>query len=290
MATAAEACTLHWLGPGNAAGDAAFNLSQLFGQHGDRLTVGRTEAAVLVRKPPAGGTASGDLHRHISRRHHAAFTLVRANGGAAATLMVTDPGSTHGTFVGGMRLPANEAQALADGDVVSFGDKPVISVGTAKVCSQSGIQARVIPVCCATALPFTSVRQERSRNARQRAISSLPFKFSINSEAVPHAQGRPSAFAFVIRNIAALSDLAEPSIRSLADTEPVAVAAPGTPSEQACSFRLAEAIAGFVSLYHAKPAGADRARPSHHRVKCLLHSPPLSTMSSPSSLLPATQY
>lgn len=178
MATAAEACTLHWLGPGNAAGDAAFNLSQLFGQHGDRLTVGRTEAAVLVRKPPAGGTASADLHRHISRRNHAAFTLVGASGGAAATLMVTDPGSTHGTFVGGMRLPANEPQALANDDVVSFGDKPVISFGTVKVCSESGIQERVIPICCAMALPFTSVRQERSRNARQLATSPLYFNSS----------------------------------------------------------------------------------------------------------------
>lgn len=145
MAATGEACTLHRLAANAAAGDVAFNLSQLFAQHGDSLTVGRRNAAVLLRPPPAGGAgsaAASDLFRHISRAH-AAFGLQRGNGGTVLALTVSDAASLHGTFLRGKRLPAWQPAQLADGDVVSFADGPVVTI------AQASDEVKVrINICC----------------------------------------------------------------------------------------------------------------------------------------------
>ncbi|GAC1446797.1 MAG: hypothetical protein NVSMB56_08910 [Pyrinomonadaceae bacterium] len=58
-------------------------------------------------------------HRSVSKIH-AAWHM--NNDG---TLLVTDTGSTNGTFINGRRIAYGEVRALDDGDVISFGDVEV---------------------------------------------------------------------------------------------------------------------------------------------------------------------
>lgn len=58
-------------------------------------------------------------HRSISKIHAALY--MNRDG----TLLVTDTGSTNGTFVNGRRIAYGEVRVIEDGDVISFGDVEV---------------------------------------------------------------------------------------------------------------------------------------------------------------------
>ena len=93
-----------------------------------RVTVGHDAEEAVLRFRPGGrrlnvGRASdSDLkldHPSVSKIHAA---LVMNREGA---LLVSDTGSTNGTYINGRRLAYGEARRLEDGDVVGFGDVEV---------------------------------------------------------------------------------------------------------------------------------------------------------------------
>jgi hypothetical protein len=93
-----------------------------------RVTIGGESEEVLLAFRPGGrrinvGRASdSDLslgHASVSKIH-AALQMNREG-----TLLVTDTGSTNGTFINGRRLAYGEARTVEDGDVVAFGDVEV---------------------------------------------------------------------------------------------------------------------------------------------------------------------
>ena len=74
------------------------------------------------RRMNVGRVADNDLalnHKSVSKIH-AAIVMNREG-----TLLVSDTGSTNGTFVNGRRIAYGEARQLEDGDVVGFGDVEV---------------------------------------------------------------------------------------------------------------------------------------------------------------------
>lgn len=75
---------------------------------GRRLNVGRASDSDLYLNHPS-----------VSKIH--AALLMNREG----TLLVSDTGSTNGTFINGRRLAYGEARHLEDGDVVGFGDAEV---------------------------------------------------------------------------------------------------------------------------------------------------------------------
>ncbi|MCA1615945.1 MAG: FHA domain-containing protein [Acidobacteria bacterium] len=93
-----------------------------------RVTIAReTEETALSFKPGGrrvnvGRATDSDLclnHASVSKIH-AALVMNREG-----TLLVSDTGSTNGTFINGRRLVYGEARQIEDGDVVSFGDVEV---------------------------------------------------------------------------------------------------------------------------------------------------------------------
>lgn len=93
-----------------------------------RVTIAReTEETALAFKPGGrrvnvGRATDCDLslnHGSVSKIH-AALVMNREG-----TLLVSDTGSTNGTFINGRRLAYGEARQIEDGDVVSFGDVEV---------------------------------------------------------------------------------------------------------------------------------------------------------------------
>ncbi|HVG30295.1 MAG TPA: FHA domain-containing protein [Pyrinomonadaceae bacterium] len=93
-----------------------------------RATVGGETVEVPLAVRPGGrrlnvGRASdSDLylnHPSVSKIH--AALLMNREG----TLLVSDTGSTNGTFINGRRIAYGEARHLEDGDVVGFGDAEV---------------------------------------------------------------------------------------------------------------------------------------------------------------------
>jgi pSer/pThr/pTyr-binding forkhead associated (FHA) protein len=75
---------------------------------GRRLNVGRASDSDLYLNHPS-----------VSKIH--AAILMNREG----TLLVSDTGSTNGTFINGRRIGYGEARHLEDGDVVGFGDVEV---------------------------------------------------------------------------------------------------------------------------------------------------------------------
>jgi hypothetical protein len=93
-----------------------------------RATVGgETEESALAFRPGGrrlnvGRASDSDLylnHPSVSKIH--AALLMNREG----TLLVSDTGSTNGTFINGRRLAYGEARHIEDGDVVGFGDAEV---------------------------------------------------------------------------------------------------------------------------------------------------------------------
>ncbi len=93
-----------------------------------RITIaGESEEVVLAFRPGGrrinvGRASDSDLslgHGSVSKIH-AALQMNREG-----TLLVTDTGSTNGTFINGRRLAYGEARTIEDGDVVAFGDVEV---------------------------------------------------------------------------------------------------------------------------------------------------------------------
>ncbi|HEY9286088.1 MAG TPA: FHA domain-containing protein [Pyrinomonadaceae bacterium] len=93
-----------------------------------RITIaGESEEVVLGFRPGGrrinvGRASDSDLslgHGSVSKIH-AALQMNREG-----TLLVTDTGSTNGTFINGRRLAYGEARTIEDGDVVGFGDVEV---------------------------------------------------------------------------------------------------------------------------------------------------------------------
>jgi FHA domain len=88
---------------------------------------GETEEFPLVFKPGGrrlgvGRATDSDLslnHPSVSKIH--AALLMNREG----TLLVSDTGSTNGTFINGRRLAYGEARQIEDGDVIGFGDVEV---------------------------------------------------------------------------------------------------------------------------------------------------------------------
>ncbi len=93
-----------------------------------RITMaGESEEVALAFRPGGrrvnvGRASDSDLslgHPSVSKIH-AALQMNREG-----TLLVTDTGSTNGTFINGRRISYGEARQLVDGDVVGFGDAEV---------------------------------------------------------------------------------------------------------------------------------------------------------------------
>jgi hypothetical protein len=93
-----------------------------------RVTIaGETEEVAIAFRPGGrrvnvGRASDSDLslpHPSVSKIH-AALQMNREG-----TLLVTDTGSTNGTFINGRRLAYGEARTVEDGDVVAFGDVEV---------------------------------------------------------------------------------------------------------------------------------------------------------------------
>jgi hypothetical protein len=93
-----------------------------------RVTVsGESEEFALAFRPGGrrvnvGRASDSDLslgHASVSKIH-AALQMNREG-----TLLVTDTGSTNGTFINGRRLSYGEARPIEEGDVVGFGDVEV---------------------------------------------------------------------------------------------------------------------------------------------------------------------
>jgi FHA domain len=77
-------------------------------QGGRRLTVGRASDSDLQLE-----------HQSVSKIH--AALLLNREG----TLLVSDTGSTNGTYINGRRIAYGEARQIEEGDVVGFGDVEV---------------------------------------------------------------------------------------------------------------------------------------------------------------------
>ncbi|HYY41608.1 MAG TPA: FHA domain-containing protein [Pyrinomonadaceae bacterium] len=75
---------------------------------GRRLSIGRAHDSDLPLE-----------HQSVSKIH--AALLLNREG----TLLVSDTGSTNGTYINGRRIAYGEARQIEDGDVVSFGDVEV---------------------------------------------------------------------------------------------------------------------------------------------------------------------
>jgi hypothetical protein len=93
-----------------------------------RITLsGRTRDLNLTFKPGGrrfnvGRGADNDISlddRSVSKIH-AALVMNREG-----TLLVSDTGSTNGTYINGRRLKYGEARQIEEGDIVSFGDVEV---------------------------------------------------------------------------------------------------------------------------------------------------------------------
>ncbi|MDT7542890.1 MAG: hypothetical protein QOE33_2794 [Acidobacteriota bacterium] len=93
-----------------------------------RTTIGReTTETPLAFKPGGrrlnvGRASDSDLylnHPSVSKIH--AALLMNREG----TLLVSDTGSTNGTFINGRRIAYGEARHVEDGDVIGFGDVEV---------------------------------------------------------------------------------------------------------------------------------------------------------------------
>jgi hypothetical protein len=90
------------------APDLTFEVGLAFKPGGRRVNVGRVAGNAL----PLG-------HASVSKIH-AALVMNREG-----TLLVSDTGSTNGTYINGRRISYGEARQIEDGDVVSFGDVEV---------------------------------------------------------------------------------------------------------------------------------------------------------------------
>lgn len=68
-----------------------------------------------------GRTATNDIALDLQAvsKFHAYFT----RDGATGNCYLTDPGSTNGTYVRGLRLNPRERKQLGDGDEIGFGDQ-----------------------------------------------------------------------------------------------------------------------------------------------------------------------
>lgn len=90
------------------------------------LSAGTRELPLIIkpggRRLSVGRGADNELHLdHGSvSKIHAALVMNREG-----TLLVSDTGSTNGTYINGRRLAYGEARQIEDGDVVSFGDVEV---------------------------------------------------------------------------------------------------------------------------------------------------------------------
>ena len=93
-----------------------------------RVQIGRDKAEVPLgfrpggRRLNVGRATDSDLflnHPSVSKIH--AALLMNREG----TLLVSDTGSTNGTFINGRRIAYGEARQIEDGDVVGFGDAEV---------------------------------------------------------------------------------------------------------------------------------------------------------------------
>ncbi|HEX8161360.1 MAG TPA: FHA domain-containing protein [Pyrinomonadaceae bacterium] len=89
-------------------GDETLEVPLAFRPGGRRLHVGRASDSDLYLNHPS-----------VSKIH--AALLMNREG----TLLVSDTGSTNGTFINGRRIAYGEARHLEDGDVVGFGDAEV---------------------------------------------------------------------------------------------------------------------------------------------------------------------
>jgi hypothetical protein len=89
-------------------GDETVEVPLAFRPGGRRLHVGRASDSDLYLNHPS-----------VSKIH-AALVMNREG-----TLLVSDTGSTNGTFINGRRIAYGEARHLEDGDVVGFGDAEV---------------------------------------------------------------------------------------------------------------------------------------------------------------------
>ncbi|MBV9209637.1 MAG: FHA domain-containing protein [Acidobacteria bacterium] len=92
--------TAHVMKPG-----ASSDVALVFKPGGRRLSVGRGRDNELM------------LNDGSVSKIHAALMLNREG-----TLLVSDTGSTNGTFINGRRIAYGEARQIEDGDVVGFGD------------------------------------------------------------------------------------------------------------------------------------------------------------------------
>ena len=65
------------------------------------------------------------LRRYVSRMTHS----------RQQSLIVVDCGSTHGTYIGEMRLEKEKRHSLGSGEVITFGTK--VTSGTCECCMNS---------------------------------------------------------------------------------------------------------------------------------------------------------
>jgi hypothetical protein len=92
-----------------------FPSGQVFTMQGDAIDIGRTDVAqdwhpALDVIPYGGGSPELGVSRHQAR-------ITRQNG----DFLVTDVGSTNGTYVNGHAVPYNQPVSLNNGDTLSFG-------------------------------------------------------------------------------------------------------------------------------------------------------------------------
>ncbi|HZS86342.1 MAG TPA: FHA domain-containing protein [Chloroflexota bacterium] len=92
-----------------------FPSGQVFTMQGEAIDIGRTDVAqdwhpALDVIPYGGGSPELGVSRHQAR-------ITRQNG----DFLVTDVGSTNGTYVNGRAVPYNQPVPLHNGDTLSFG-------------------------------------------------------------------------------------------------------------------------------------------------------------------------
>ena len=102
-------------------GGAADVTARVLGEH---MAKGLGQPILIENRPGAGAVigreAGGDVvlaNRRVSRRHCA----VRWTAGDVRALEVEDLGSSNGTCVNGVPLPARGRRTLRDGDVIEIG-------------------------------------------------------------------------------------------------------------------------------------------------------------------------
>lgn len=83
-------------------------------QPSKRVIFGRTDQSSDTKQPDVDFSAFGALEKGVSR-HHAALDV------GTDTLMLTDIGSSNGTYLNGQRLTPNQPRVLRDGDEVRLG-------------------------------------------------------------------------------------------------------------------------------------------------------------------------